>query len=118
MKTSALSTLLVAISMTAHAQAPTAGVAAPPVGSIERLDPALDALVDADAKVEYLGEGFIWSEGPVWVPQASCLLFSDVPANTVYRYKDGEGVTPFLKPSGYTDTKRPGGRLPSGGVDE
>jgi gluconolactonase len=118
MRLSALFLLVIATAMTAHAQSPAAGVAAPPTGGIEGLDPAFDALVDPAAKVEFLGEGFIWSEGPVWVPQAKCLLFSDVPGNTVYRYKDGEGVTPFLKPSGYTDVKRPGGRLPGGGVDE
>ena len=35
-------------------------------GSIERLDPALDALLAKDAKIEVLATGFNWSEGPVW----------------------------------------------------
>ena len=37
------------------------------VGSVERLDPALDALVSPDAKMEVIGEGFAWCEGPLWV---------------------------------------------------
>ena len=38
----------------------------PTVGSIERLDPALDALIAPDAPIEQLAIGFEWSEGPVW----------------------------------------------------
>ena len=39
----------------------------PTVGSIQRLDPRLDALVPKDAKIEVLAMGFGWAEGPVWV---------------------------------------------------
>jgi gluconolactonase len=72
------------------------------IGQIIRLDPALGDLIEKDAKIEVLGDGFIWSEGPVWVKNGSYLLFSDVPANTVYKWKEGEKITEFLKPSGYT----------------
>src|SRR5690606_9326450 len=37
-----------------------------------------------------------------WVPAGGYLLFSDVPENIVYRWKDGEGVSVFLTPSGFT----------------
>lgn len=74
----------------------------PKIGLVERLDPALDALLAQDAKLERLADGFRWSEGPVWRPTEEDLLFSDVPANTVYRWKDGEGVSVFLRPSGDT----------------
>ncbi len=67
--------------------------------SIERLDPALDDLIAADATVEKLAEGFTWSEGPVWVRNGGFLLFTDIPANTIYRWRAGEGVTAFMKPS-------------------
>lgn len=30
------------------------------------------------------------------------LLFSDVKQNTIFKWKEGEGISPFLKPSGYT----------------
>jgi gluconolactonase len=114
----ALLSTITAFTMTASANAQSAGIAAAPAGKVERLDPALDALVDPNAQVEFLGEGYIWSEGPVWVPKGGFLLFSDVPNNVVHKYKDGEGVTVFLKPSGYIGTARPGGRTASGGVDE
>ena len=44
------------------------------LGTIERLDPALDALLAKDAVIEKLAEGFDWSEGPVWMP-GGYLLF-------------------------------------------
>ena len=89
-----------------------------PIGRVERLDPALDAIVDADAKVEVLAEGFEWSEGPVWWREGGSLLFSDIPRNTVFRWKEGEGLTEFLKPSGYTGAGPRGGTQPSAEVDE
>jgi hypothetical protein len=46
-----------------------------PIGKIERLDPAIDALVPRDAKIEVLADGFDWSEGPVWLPNEQCLVF-------------------------------------------
>lgn len=69
-------------------------------GSIERLDPALDNVLDSGAPIEVLARGFKWSEGPVWVPSGAHLLFTDVPANTIYRWKEGQGVSIFMQPSG------------------
>jgi gluconolactonase len=70
-------------------------------GSIERFDPAFDQLVAPDAKIEKLAGGFTWSEGPVWFDGA--VVFSDVPNNTAFRWKDGmTAAEVFLKPSGMT----------------
>jgi gluconolactonase len=71
-----------------------------PAGSlIERLDPALDALLDSAAHVETVCEGFVWSEGPVWKDGA--LFFSDVRANILYRWSPGwKRAEVFLEPSG------------------
>lgn len=86
------------------------------VPRIERLDPALDALLDAGVKVEVLASGFNWSEGPVWVREGAFLLFSDVPENVVYRWKEGEGAREWLKPSGYTGQTPRGGEPGSNGL--
>src|SRR5262245_60169735 len=83
---------------------------------IERLDPALDALVAPDAKIEIIADGYDWSEGPVWVKDGGYLLFSDVPQNIVYRWKQGEGAKPYLKPSGYTSSEARGGEIGSNGL--
>jgi len=88
----------------------------PTLGSVERLDPALDALIGPDAKIEKLGEGFHWAEGPIWVPAKDALLFSDVPENRVYRWKAGEGISVFLEPSGFTGTVYNGRERGSNGL--
>lgn len=74
------------------------------LGTVERLDPKADAILPAGARMEILAEGFDWSEGPVWVPDdtGGFLLFSDIPPNSVFRWKEGEGLSLYLKPAGYT----------------
>lgn len=79
-----------------------AGNAQTPASKIISLDPAFDKLVSPDAIMEILAEGFQWAEGPVWVKDSAFLLFSDVKQNTIFRWKDGEGLRVFLRPSGYT----------------
>ncbi|MBO9706812.1 MAG: SMP-30/gluconolactonase/LRE family protein [Caulobacter sp.] len=72
------------------------------VGKVERLDPALDALIDADAPVEQILDGFTWSEGPVWVGgKDGYLLVSDVPGNKIWRWSPSQGGQVWLAPSGY-----------------
>ncbi len=54
-----------------------------------------------EGDVDVIADGFIWSEGPVWVGgRDGYLLFSDVPGNVIYGW-DGERASPFLAPSGY-----------------
>jgi len=72
------------------------------IGSIERLDPALDNIISADAKIEIIADGFEWSEGPLWIEKHNMLLFSDVPMNTIYKWTEAKGKEVYLKPSGYT----------------
>ncbi len=72
------------------------------IGSIERLDPAVNRLLPRDAVIEVLASGFEWSEGPVWVPDGGYLLFSDIPRNQIVKWKEGAGISVFMKPSGYT----------------
>ena len=86
--------------------------------SIERLDPALDAIIASDARIETLARGFLWSEGPHWRKKGGYLVFSDVPKNTIYKWKDGEGLSVFLRPSGFTGPNPPGRELGSNGLTE
>jgi gluconolactonase len=95
----------------------TGAHAYPTLGSVERLDPALDALVPPDAQIEKVAEGFTWAEGPVWTQTGGgALLFSDVPNNVIHRWKDGEGLQDFLRPSGYTGQEPRKGNLGSNGL--
>ncbi len=74
----------------------------PTIGAIHRLDPKLDSLIAADAKIEVLASGFEWSEGPVWIKDGAYLLFSDIPRNSVMKWKEDDGLSLYLKPSGFT----------------
>jgi len=91
-------------------------VARPSVGSIERLDPALDSLIATDAVIEKLADGFEWSEGPVWRKRGGYVLFSDVPRNTIYKWQQDSGLRVFLRPAGFTTPDAPGRELGSNGL--
>ena len=88
----------------------------PTLGSIERLDPRFDALVPRDAVIEVLASGFEWAEGPVWLKGEQAVLFSDIPRNRVMRFKDGEGLSVFLEPAGFTGPGRYGKERGSNGL--
>lgn len=79
---------------------------------ITRLDPRFDALVLPNARLEKITDGFEWVEGPLWNREGGYLLFSDIPNNSVYKWKEGEGVSVYLKPSGYTGAEPFTGREP------
>jgi gluconolactonase len=76
------------------------------VGSFERLDPAIDQILGTEPKIEIIGEGYKWSEGPVWVEAEKMLLFSDVPTNTIHKWTEAKGVEVYLTPSGYLGTDK------------
>jgi gluconolactonase len=83
----------------------------PLLGKIVRENPKLDALLPADARIEVLAAGFDWSEGPVWDRKGGYLLFSDIPRNSIMKWTEAEGISLFMKPSGYTGVA-PYGREP------
>jgi gluconolactonase len=70
---------------------------------IDRWDPAMDAIVPADWKIEKLAEGFGWAEGPIWVKNGNYLLFTDVPGNKMWKWSERGGLEKFLDPSGAAD---------------
>lgn len=49
---------------------------------------------------EVIANGFIWTEGPVWIDDGY-LLFSDVPGNVVFKWSQADGFEEFLNPSGF-----------------
>src|SRR5581483_2324066 len=71
----------------------------PPMGTIERLDPAFNKLIPTSSVLEQLAGGFAWTEGPVWLKKdGGYLLFSDIPNNRIVKWQEGKGVADFLKP--------------------
>jgi len=70
-----------------------------------RNDPAFDTIVPAGAKIEKLAGGFLFTEGPIWVPRSDetegYLLFSDPNNNLIYRWSQDGQLSIYLTKSGY-----------------
>jgi gluconolactonase len=60
----------------------------------------ISSLVSDGGVVERLDTGFQFTEGPVWDTSMDCLLFSDIPANRIYKWTPGESTTIYREPSG------------------
>ena len=74
--------LFLAILLVSCSKAPAPVAESPGVGSIVRLDPALDSRIPPDARIEKVAGGFQFTEGPLWRPDGR-LWFSDVVGNLV-----------------------------------
>ena len=71
-----------------------------PDPSIRVLAPEFNRLRLPLSSVERLWTGSRWGEGPVWLGDQRCLLWSDIPNNRVLRWDEETGaVTHFRKPS-------------------
>jgi len=66
---------------------------------IEIIDPEMKKLVDQNKAVFCVGDNFQFTEGPVWLKRNQCLLFSDIPANTIYSWSSEQGLSEWRKPS-------------------
>ena len=86
------------------ASAQTTTVNRPTMGGLVRLDPHFDDLIAPGTPVEMLASGFEWAEGPVWIQAGGYLLFSDIPRNSIMKWSEADGLSLFLKPSGFTGT--------------
>jgi gluconolactonase len=65
------------------------------------LDPALSRLVSPDAKLRMLKTGYGFTEGATWVDRGGYLLFSDIPANVIYKLTPNGASSVFMERSGY-----------------
>lgn len=85
----------------------------PALGEIVRHEKEFDELIGKEATIDVISSGFVWTEGPLWVPgsndEPGYLLFSDIPRNSVYKWSEGVGASLYLKPSGYTGVADYGG---------
>jgi gluconolactonase len=76
-----------------------------PTRTAVRLDAALDQILSTDARLQILkADYFGIAEGPVWIAQGRTgyLLFSDVGANTIYKWTPDGMLSVFMEKSGYT----------------
>src|ERR1700753_1936419 len=87
-----------------------------PLITVEQMDPQFSSVVSKNAKAEILADGFLWSEGPIWVESRQMFIFSDVKKNVIYKWTKEKGKEIYLKPSGYTGAIPRGGELGSNGL--
>jgi len=71
-----------------------------PDPAVRALDPAFEKYRLGLAKVERLGTGFRWAEGPVWFGDGRYLLFSDIPNDRLMKWEEQTGaISVFRQPS-------------------
>src|SRR5437868_7819189 len=71
-----------------------------PDPAIQILDPSFAKYRLALAGVERLATGMRWCEGPIYFGDARCLLWSDIPNNSIMRWDEGTGrVSIYRRPS-------------------
>jgi gluconolactonase len=66
--------------------------------SFEVIEDEFLEVLTADSHLEPVGDGFRFTEGPAWLP-GDYLVFSDIPADTMYRWTMADGVDVFRRPS-------------------
>jgi gluconolactonase len=69
---------------------------------IEVYDSISLTFLDPYASLEILAKGFYWSEGPLWIDELQSVLFSDVPANKIYKWNEKDSLSIYLESAGHS----------------
>ena len=72
--------------------------------SVLPVDPKLERLISTQSKLELVKTGFGFTEGLTWIDagKSGYLLFSDIPANVIYKMTPQGESSIYLEKSGYT----------------
>jgi gluconolactonase len=73
------------------------------MGGFEIHNPRFAHYILENAPLEMLADGFRWVEGLVWMGDAACLLFQDIPRNRTMRWSETGGVSVYRMPSHYAN---------------
>jgi len=73
------------------------------MNAFDILDPKFAHYLLANAALEELASGFRWIEGLVWMGDADCLLFQDLPRNRTMRWIEDAGISTYRCPSHYAN---------------
>jgi sugar lactone lactonase YvrE len=66
-------------------------------------DNGLSALLELDSATR-ICTGFTFTEGPIWIPGEGCLLFTDIPANRIHRWRpSATDAEIYREPSGHAN---------------
>jgi gluconolactonase len=69
---------------------------------IEVFDSLALAIISPNATLDILAKGFYWSEGPLWIDELQAVLFSDVPANKIYKWSEADSLGIYLESAGHS----------------
>ncbi len=61
------------------------------------------AIVPDPGAVEVLATGAAFTEGPVYLPDEGCVLFSDIPNDRILRWSESDGMTVWREPCGFAN---------------
>src|SRR4051794_23357257 len=59
----------------------------------------MDGLIEPGAQLERLGDGYQFTEGPVWSTAEQCLYFSDIPGDVRWKWTQAGGMEVAQAPS-------------------
>lgn len=74
-----------------------------PAISIQVFDDRALTILSPQSPSKVLGTGFTWVEGPLWLAEQNCLIFSDIPSHRVMRYCPESGMDTYLADSAYSN---------------
>lgn len=69
----------------------------------EIIDQRFGNYILSNAQLEELATGFRWIEGPVWMGDANCLLFQDLPRDRTMHWSEATGISIYRSPSNYAN---------------
>jgi gluconolactonase len=67
--------------------------------AVQVKSPALEAVIDPLAELTRVADGFQFTEGPVWNAAEEALYFSDIPADTRWRWSAERGAEVVMRPA-------------------
>jgi gluconolactonase len=70
---------------------------------IKPLSESFNQLIDPESKIILIGDSFRFTEGPVWNAEKQFLLFSDIPENRIYSWKESSGVDVYREGSHFSN---------------
>lgn len=75
-----------------------------PCGDLQPKCPQFSELFSNPRVVQQVATGFQFTEGPVWIAEEQCLLFSDIPANKIYKLNRDRAISVFREPSHHSNS--------------
>lgn len=67
--------------------------------TLKILDDRIRSVIGDSVEVDQVATGFKFTEGPIWDPRTSSIIFSDMPGDIMRRWSAANGVEVFRQPS-------------------